>query len=114
MKHETRLEIEKEIGKRLIASAIAKGYMVGVNDGEETVIRHSVDQAALEEALRSTDEDYLIIYEGGEKGKRIGSIYLVYGNTGYDTICDYTANEQIEAVVKEVETYAERMEVRFG
>ena len=100
---EARQAVEREIAEQVIKDALAAGYVVGVYDGgEETVKGTNVD--VLSAALMTTDEDWLTIYPAGdesplgggfERGSqttRIGWVRLVYGNDGWDVVCDYTTN----------------------
>ena len=40
-------------------------------------------------AMFSTDEDYLYVHKGKEKA---GWVRFIYGESGWDVICDYTTN----------------------
>jgi hypothetical protein len=89
MNVEKRIRIEKKIASRLVADAIAAGYSLSVNNGEEVVIRQSRDKAAILAEMFSVDMEHLIYHKDGV---RQGWVYLVYGNGGWDVICDYTTN----------------------
>jgi hypothetical protein len=99
-------EVERRIMKRTIKELFASGYQLGVNDGEEVTIRHSTDARAVLAALRTTDDDYLLVYRGD--GAQVGWVRFVYGNSGPDVIADYTTN--LETVMRPVEAYADRFE----
>lgn len=106
MTNERRIAIERAITKKLIADAIAQGYAVTVNNGEEDVIvqeTRSVD--ACMQVTRQTDEDRIVLHKGG---KRVGWFYLTYGNCS-DVICDYSANQICENVVAGAMALADKL-----
>jgi hypothetical protein len=78
--------IERRIASRFISDAIAAGYTLDVNDGEETVLVKSTDIDAILAAMFSTDEDILIVRRSDH---RIGAVHLIHGNGG-DLISDHT------------------------
>lgn len=92
-----RREIEKKIVTKLIEDAIAAGYTVGVHNGYRVVIKESTDRAAILEEMFSVDSEHLLFYN--KDGKRIGSVFLVYGNDGWDVIADNSANDATEAII---------------
>lgn len=105
-----RLErmIEKLIAKELVTRALAAGYKVSVNDGEETTLRKSTDLAKIMAAMFTTDEDTLHIDTPGYKGW----IELIYGNDGTDVIHDYSTNlEELVAPVMELADKIDQGEV---
>lgn len=88
--------IETTIATRLIGDLLAAGYRVGVNDGEDTVLRWSDDCTAILKAMGTTCEDYLLVNEvvaqgGGQSYRQIGWVLLIWGN-GIDLISDHTTN----------------------
>lgn len=80
-------EAERQIAQKIIEDGIAAGYTIDVYDGEETVLKRSVDPEAIIGAMFSTDSDMLIFHEGD---RRQGSVWFVYGNTGWDVVADYS------------------------
>jgi hypothetical protein len=99
----TRIEIEGRIFGRACSALIASGWLLDLNDGEETVITGSDSITALRAAAFSTDEDYLIAHKGDERGW----VRFIYGNDGHDVISDYTTN--LEDVLKPVNDYADTL-----
>jgi hypothetical protein len=77
---------EKEITERIVRDAIAAGYLLSVNDGEETTVTRSTDFAEITGALATTDDDFLIFHKDGAN---LGSIWFVYGNEDGVVVCDY-------------------------
>ena len=84
------------------------GYLLGVNDGEETTIHHSRDINAIQKALFTTDEDYLFVYIKGDNTKDPRPQYwvkAVYGNDGWDVISDYSI--RLDDVIGDRSAFAE-------
>lgn len=98
--------VELVIARELVKNIILAGYDITVNDGEEHVLLESRDQKAIVEALCSTEEDYLHVYQGGDC---IGMIRLIYGN-GTDLISDNTDNNAINAIVDPMLDWIEKQD----
>lgn len=104
-----RIEIEKRIAKRVITDALAAGYSLSVNDGEDTTLHSSRDMDAILAAMRSTDEDRLLFHiDHREHAPAIGWVRFIYGNDGPDVINDYTTN--LEAVLAGANALADRLD----
>jgi hypothetical protein len=80
-------EMDEAIVRQVVATAIAAGYVLTVFDGEEYPIKECGDAEKVFAAMRATDDDRLDIMKDG---RRIGWVYFVYGNTGWDVICDHS------------------------
>ncbi|MES0134460.1 hypothetical protein NKJ88_05755 [Mesorhizobium sp. M0016] len=102
-----RQEIERQVAKRAIKELLEAGYLLGVNDGEETVIERSTDADAIFKEMFATDEDYLLVYRPGET-VHFAYVWFIYGNSGWDVISDYTTN--LETVLKPVSDFAQTFE----
>jgi hypothetical protein len=103
----TTAEIEIEIATKVITDALAAGFCIDVNDGEDTTVQASTDQRVILDAMRSTDEDFLILHKvDGDKALN-GWVRFVYGN-GDAVISDYTVN--LEDVLKGANALAESLE----
>jgi hypothetical protein len=81
--------IENKIARRLIRNLLAQGFKLGVNDGEDDVQMPSRDSGVIWAAMRTTEEDYLIVWT--PEGSFRGWVRLIYDN-GVDLISDYTTN----------------------
>ena len=88
---------EKAAAGKIIDRALAKGYLVSVNDGEEWVVKKSTKRKQIYDALASTDSDLLKIRNAA--GESLGSIYLVWGNSAEELCNDYTDNPEIAELV---------------
>jgi hypothetical protein len=102
-----RIVTEGRIARKIVDTMLSFGMTVGVNDGEETVLKRSTSVNDIMQALFSTDEDYIIGY--GPDGKKVGVVYLVYGNSGWDVINDYSTS--LELVMQPVNNYADSLDV---
>jgi len=107
MKIETRIAIEEKIVKKTIEVLLAAGYTITVDDGVEKVLQKSKDADDIFNAMMSTDEDQLHVYSKYTK-LRVGWIFFVYGNDGYDVICDHTTN--LSEVLEPVDQLASELE----
>lgn len=128
-----RIRIETRIIKSAIAELLKAGYLLGVHNGEETTIKRSRDARAVLENLQTTDDDYLLVYGPSAQPQRpgelctdaacpvrvdgiphahppivrIGWVRFVYGNDGWDVICDYTTN--LESALESTNALADRI-----
>lgn len=95
--------VESMIVDKLFAQARKRNWeFKGVYDGEE---RHpGITQGEATTLLHVLDEAWLTF----SKGKRSAVVYLVFGNDGWDVICDYHMAEGFEEeVMNAVNEYAE-------
>ena len=86
---EERKAVEKRIASAVIRSGLNAGYAITVNDGEGMPVKRSADHDEILAAMFSVDEEHL---EFSKDGKRVGWVFFVYGNDGWDVICDHTVN----------------------
>lgn len=87
----TRIRAERRMARALVNTILERGYLISINDGEDWVVRRSADKAAIMLALFSTDEDE--IHLRGQAGDKAGWFKLIYGNSGWDVVSDYSDNE---------------------
>lgn len=107
-----RLALEEKIVEAIVDRLLEVGFELSVDDGgDEMAIERSRDKAAIMEALINTDEDRLhaLVPRGGRMGNlRGGWVLFVYGNDGYDVVCDYTTG--LEHRLKPVFDMVDRLE----
>lgn len=88
-----RRHVERQIARRFILDAILAGYAVNVNIDRfyepDLLPEPSTKAKQVLDAMFSTDDEHLAVYKDG---KRVGWVWFVYGNDGYDVISDYTCN----------------------
>ncbi len=78
---------ESRIVRAIVTDAIRAGMQVSVYDGQDVTVRLSSKVDEVMRALRTVDEEHLLMYRDG---RRVGSVFLVYGNDGYDVVNDYS------------------------
>jgi hypothetical protein len=88
----TTREIERRIARALVTDAIAAGYGIRVPDTNENTPDGAVTltdvDAVLGEMFHADDDRVYMIKDGNT----VGWVLFVYGNDGWDVICDYTTN----------------------
>jgi len=92
-----RARMELAIVPGIIAAASATGYTL--EDAEEGP---TDDLLGL---LFDLDESHLLVKKGGQE---VGWILLVFGNSGWDCVSDYTVN--LEEFLRPVHELADRLE----
>lgn len=100
-----RIALEKRIVNRVIKTFLKDGCAITLSYGDcENPVVKSTKFSEFREHLMACDEEWLIVYKNG---KRIGFVYFVYGNDGYDVICDYQSS--LEAYMSEVDKYVNKI-----
>ena len=91
MSVKARQRLERMIARRLILDAIAAGYSLNVNNGGDRseLIRPSRNVREVLSVMFATDDEHLLFFKDG---KRVGWAWLIYGNSGWDVISDYSTN----------------------
>ena len=89
---------ERKVARRLIKAALAAGYALSVDDGEEITVSRASKLKTIEDALCTTGEDTLRLH-AADPSKTVGwhnagSFTLIWGNAddGSELIADYTDN----------------------
>ena len=99
-----RIALESRIARAAIDGILSAGFCIALNNGEEQY-RRDDNAKRLHSRMMQTDEDSLIVYR---QDKRVGFVYFVYGNGGWDVINDYTVN--LEACLAKAEAIADKAE----
>lgn len=105
-----RIKIERAIISRIVKDALKLNYTVSVYDGEEWCLKRSSSYKEVMQSIQSTDMDTLNIRDN--QGNKIGSIWLVYGNDGYDVVADNSDNELINNLLINAQILADKFELR--
>lgn len=97
-KLDQRIAAEKAITKALCKAILAEGYKIRVFDGEEWHKNQTVAQAV--ENAMSTDESRIYAYTVNDENKAVYHAVwvMVYGNDGYDVICDCSVNDLTDKI----------------
>lgn len=103
-----RIVIERAIVRKLCELVIAKGCTVSINDGEDWPVKRSRDMAEIMHNICACDEETIKIRDKNDMA--VGSVWLVYGNDGWDVISDYhtslDTDPAVTGVMDEVNAYA--------
>lgn len=111
-----RQKIERAIAGRAVTALLDAGYHIAVAMGDERPEKTTRSKKTIMAQLGECDEDRILVYKPdnlppdnatGREHPANGWIFLVYGNSGWDVICDYTNN--LEAVLQETNDYAESL-----
>jgi len=89
-----RQEIERKIATAFVTEAIKAGYTMTVDYGDGESKRFTTVKTVLA-AMFQGDDDRVYLYQHNELNKqtvRVGWVWFVYGNDGWDVISDYTTN----------------------
>ena len=92
---------ERKVARKLVRDVLAAGYSISVNDGEEWTVSRATTCMPIFNALCTTGEDILQLYDADHHGA--GCFYLVWGNeeSGECLISDFTANDLCEGLWKQ-------------
>ena len=101
-----RIAVELTVGILIIDKALEEGYSISIyNGGDDAEIEKSRDRQAILDNLFQADDDQIVLYLDG---KKFGSIQLVYGNSGWDVISDYST--KLEDFLKPITEYCDGLE----
>lgn len=115
-----RQEVERRIIRTFVQDALDAGYRLAVSldrgwDVDE-MLKGSRDIDAIIAEATAGDEAHIFIQPGvGDTIDRSGSVvsygwvYLVFGNDGWDVICDYSANRITEQLLNRANALAESL-----
>jgi len=107
----TRIKLENKIVFLTVQSALDLGFTVEHSDGEAITIatpdeeNRALSFKRLMGEVQQCDEEYLTIKD--DKGLRVGIVYFVYGNDGWDVIHDHTVNDDMEKILAPANALAE-------
>lgn len=96
-------EGEAKVARALVAEILSRNLKVAVYDGEAWATKITNDEQTILEALCSTGEDMIYVFEGEEKIKKV-VFWLVYGNAddGSELLADWTENELANSILKSI------------
>lgn len=106
-----RQRIERAIVGRAVRDLLKAGHSLSVNDGEAFPIIRSRNATAIMRALFSVDCERIYVHRMPD-GRRIGWLFLVYGNDGPDVIADHTLS--IEPLLAGAVACADTLEARHS
>lgn len=103
-----RGRVERLVVSKIISVARLAGYALGVYDGERFVVTNSTSRKEILAAMFSVGQEWLYLYKGG---KRVAWVFLVYGNDGWDVVCDHSPN--VESLLKPAFALADRLSDKY-
>ena len=106
MKLERRIEIEKIIREALVDLLLGEGYELAVNNGE-FVTEYSKNPDHIKPNLGDVDEESILTSKCG----KLSHVFLVYGNSGWDVICDYGMS--LEPVIEKLGPMQDQFEAEY-
>ena len=83
---------------RLITTAIDRGYVISVNDGEGWAVKSSTDRSAILGAINSVEESSIRLRHR-DTGESIGSVVIVPSNCD-DVLCDWTDTPEMNVLIE--------------
>ena len=93
---------ERSVTRAIAKAALANGLNLTING----VMCYKVSRLSIVmDAIQGLDEVRIVLCRGD---KKVGVIHLVYGNSGWDTICDFSSNPEIEEIVAAGEAVQEK------
>lgn len=108
-----RILIERAIVRRAVRDILAAddgAYCISVFDGGAFPVKHSRSLDEIMAEVGQCDEETLIVRHAasdGSAGGKLGSIYLVHGNDGWDVIADHTDSPRMGELLAEANRLAE-------
>lgn len=99
-----RQMVERRIASRLVRDAVRAGYQLSIDYGDGEMGPFSTVEA-IKGVMFQGDDDRVYYYKNGT---RVGWVWLVYGNDGWDVISDYTTN--LASVVEPACEFSRRFE----
>lgn len=88
-----RQAIERTIVAKAVDAILAAGHAISIdNGGDSYEITRSTDKADILSVMFATDEEHIMVHKDNATTKRMGWLFLVYGNSGWDVMSDYTTN----------------------
>jgi hypothetical protein len=102
-----RLSMERRVALTLVRDVLAAGHSISVYDGGDFAALRCRDKRRIMASLASTDEDTLFIRDAA--GNNLGVVTLVYGNDGWDVISDHTDTPAMNALLANVNAYADAL-----
>jgi hypothetical protein len=108
-----RIGQEKTIVRKTIATLLNAGYLLNVNNGGETNELAAPTRRYFEivDAMMQADDDRLLVYRQEHTDApivRVGWIWFVYGNDGWDVVCDHTTN--LDHIMEPIATYCDSLQ----
>jgi hypothetical protein len=104
-----RINVERKIVLRTIDTLLKAGYYLRTDEHDDPrPAQPTNDRAAIVHEIMEVDDEFLAVFESSTDDLPFAWVRFVYGNDGYDVICDYTTN--LDPVLVPVLAFAEAFE----
>lgn len=104
MNVKSRIAIERTIVSLIVTGAIENGCKVSIDNGDDPAeIPVLGDYEEIMKEVMHTDAEQIRFHKDG---KKVGMVFLVYGNDGWDAINDHTDNLITNRILTRAEAYA--------
>ena len=104
-------DMERAIVTACVKSALDEGYQISLdNGGDDYEFEFSTDKNFILSEMFATSEESLIL----TKPNMSRFMMFVYGNDGWDVLCDYTAILDDEGTTKEANRLSEEYQEACG
>lgn len=110
-----RILVERAIVRKAVSDLLDAGCYVTVDYGDgEYGVKKSSDLSMIMADVGACDEEWLRVWklEGGPTRSpwtKLGAIFLVYGNDGWDVIADHSTGEVFEALLAGANDLADKL-----
>lgn len=96
---EKRQKMERQIVRRVVKDLVSAGFLLNIDNGGDgyELPKPINDVTAMLRAMFATDEERLYVFRPGSPTP-FGWVYFVYGNDGWDVLCDNTMNLEPQLV----------------
>jgi hypothetical protein len=115
MKLQDRINLEKRIARKVVRALLDAGYELTINNGGEgNEIPWSRNFSEVMAAMFATDDEHLITRKPDafkDDAPLKSFVYFVYGNDGWDVICDYGVS--LEPVLAPINDYADQLSLKY-
>ena len=93
------MKTERGYVEAIVKAALAKGYMISLDNGGAWPIIRCTDFATIMAAMFTVCDETLVFRQFD--GSRVGAIYLVYGNAPDEVVNDHSDNMAMYALLDE-------------
>lgn len=97
--------VERAIVRRLVAELMTGGYYIKIQDPDEGTWLECRTLGDAMPNLQVADEERFNVYT--QDGKCAGQMFLVFGNDGWDVICDYSTS--LETSIAQTNAFADKL-----
>lgn len=101
-------EMDRAIVTQCVEELLEQGFNLSLFHEEALAFKHSTNKEQILSNLLQCDEETLAIYDNTQQ--RVGWVFFVYGNDGYDVISDYSIT--IEQYIPKTQELVDKLQVQ--